>query len=134
QTYTPDDPAVKAVKNYRYAEFLTEELDQREALNYPPMGRMILLRFSSPDADAVENSASKIAELLTQISESQEGESWDILGPTPAQVMRVARRFRWHVLLKLPHNSLTPNILRSLHKHCPSSVKLTIDVDPLNLL
>ncbi len=134
QTYTPEDPAVQAVKNYQYAEFLTTELEQRAALNYPPSGRIILLRLSSSNPDAVEKSAHKIAEFLTKTAESQDDEPWLVLGPAPAQVKRVARRFRWQILLKLSSHSATPTVLRSLHSHCPSSVKLTIDVDPLNLL
>ena len=106
----------------------------RSALNYPPSGQLILLRLSSPDPVAVENTATKLANLLTAIAESQPGAPWTVLGPAPAQVMRVARRFRWQVLLKLDRDAPRPAVLRSLGKHCPSSVKLTIDVDPLNLL
>ncbi|MEM1426963.1 MAG: primosomal protein N', partial [Cyanobacteria bacterium P01_H01_bin.130] len=64
QTYTPEHPAVKAVQTYQYPQFLDEEIAQRAALNYPPVGRIILLRFSSPDAEAVEKTTTKIADLL----------------------------------------------------------------------
>ena len=134
QTYTPEHPAIEAVQNYAYRDFLEEEIEQRSALNYPPSGQLILLRLSSPDPVAVENTATKLANLLTAIAESQPGAPWTVLGPAPAQVMRVARRFRWQVLLKLDRDAPRPAVLRSLGKHCPSSVKLTIDVDPLNLL
>jgi primosomal protein N' (replication factor Y) len=49
--------------------------------------------------------------------------------------MRVARRYRWQILLKFP-----PDIpvelpdLSELRAICPSGVSLTIDVDPLNMM
>ena len=29
-------------------------------------------------------------------------ENWELLGPAPATIMRVARRYRWQILLKFP--------------------------------
>ncbi len=48
--------------------------------------------------------------------------------------MRVARRYRWQILLKFPPTAKADlpdlNILRS---HLPKSVSMTIDVDPINM-
>ena len=55
-----------------------------------------------------------------------------MLGPTPAPILRVAKRYRWHVLIKLPLDQPVPD-LTPLRSHLPKSVRLTIDVDPLNL-
>jgi len=49
--------------------------------------------------------------------------------------MRVARRYRWQILLKFPANVPVklPN-LSELRAICPKDVSLTIDVDPLNMM
>ena len=64
-----------------------------------------------------------------------EAEGVERLGPAPAMILRVARRYHWQILLKLPlqASAKLPDVttLRSL---CASSVSLTIDVDPLNML
>jgi primosomal protein N' (replication factor Y) (superfamily II helicase) len=63
----------------------------------------------------------------------------ELLGPAPANVLRVAGRFRWQLLLKLPPNLQgNPHQWRlpveELKKICDRQIRLTIDVDPLNLL
>jgi primosomal protein N' (replication factor Y) len=49
--------------------------------------------------------------------------------------MRVARRYRWQILLKFP-----PDVpvelpdLEQLRAICAKDISLTIDVDPLNMM
>ena len=48
--------------------------------------------------------------------------------------MKVARRYRWQILLKntATHISQLPD-LNSLKEYCHQSVSMTIDVDPINI-
>lgn len=136
QTYNPDNPVLEAVRDYRLESFTSNELAMREALQYPPFGQLILLKLSSPNESLVEKTADKITQALDEILEVVY-DDYSILGPAPAQILKVARRFRWHILLKLPRNTaaeplkhLIPvDYLRSL---CPSDVRFGIDVDPLH--
>ncbi len=129
QTYTPEHPVIGAVKQHDYQSFSQTELEERQALNYPPYGRLILLRLSSLDPIQVQNTAQIIA---TALSSSK---GFDILGPAPASVVRVANRYRWQIMLKFDPDALPSlpdwDYVRSL---CPNSVSLTIDVDPLNII
>ncbi len=129
QTYTPDHPVVKAVTGHAYEGFIAEEWAQRQMLQYPPAGQMVLLRLSSNDPKAVEQTATTLAE---QVMRRLEDTAYQLLGPAPAPIPRVARRYRWHLLVKGPLNEPLPN-LQDLKHHCPAPVNLTIDVDPLNL-
>jgi primosomal protein N' (replication factor Y) len=129
QTYNPEHQVIEAVKRHDYQSFSTAELEQRQALNYPPYGRLILLRLSSLDPIQVQNTAQIIATALG----TEEG--FEILGPAPASILRVANRYRWQILIKFAPDDL-PKLpdweeVRSL---CPASVSLTIDVDPLNIM
>jgi len=134
QTYTPLHPVIRAVQQHTFTEFLETEHRQRAQLNYPPQGKLILLRLSSPELTAVQATAESLARLLTPDDRDQAG--YDVLGPAPAQVMRVARRYRWQILLKLNRDRPPqfPRPLPDLRQSCPPNVSLTIDVDPLNLL
>jgi primosomal protein N' (replication factor Y) len=129
QTYTPQHPVVEAVAQHDFSTFIEAELQQRQALCYPPYGRLVLLRFSSPDEMAVKQTAEQFAVLIQE----QVGDRWDLLGPAPAAIARVARRYRWQILLKGAIGLPTPD-LQQLRSYCPSSVSLTIDVDPLTIL
>ena len=112
-----------------YQNFIQNELEQREALNYPPDGRLILLRLSSLDDVQVENTATEIAQKLEQQSQI------DVLGPAPANILRVANRYRWQILLKFAPEDL-PKLpdWQEIRQLCPDSVSLTIDIDPLNIM
>ncbi|MEH2046270.1 primosomal protein N' [Nostoc sp.] len=129
QTYTTEHQVIAAVRSHDYQSFSQAELEQRQALNYPPYGRLILLRLSSLDPIQVQNTAQIITTALST------EEEFEILGPAPASILRVANRYRWQILIKFAPDAL-PQLpdweeVRSL---CPSSVSLTIDVDPLNIM
>ncbi len=129
QTYTPEHPVIEAVKHHDYQSFTQAELEQRQALNYPPYGRLILLRLSSLSSISVENVAQTIATALSAHA------GLEILGPAPANILRVANRYRWQILLKFPPHTLPqlPN-WEEVRALCPQSVSLTIDVDPINMM
>ena len=130
QTYSPEHPVIQAVKTHNYNDFSVTELEQRAELNYPPYGNLILIKLSSIDEGEVERAAETLADRLIDILDPE----FEILGPAPANIMRVARRYRWQILLKFPaaaKDSLPDlNLLRS---HLPRSVSMTIDVDPINM-
>jgi primosomal protein N' (replication factor Y) (superfamily II helicase) len=129
QTYTPEHPVIEAVRGHDYTTFTNIELQQRQALNYPPFGRLILLRLSSIDAIQVANAVEIIAAFL------RNGSGYEILGPAPASIMRVANRYRWQIMVKFAPDALPqlPN-WDEIREICPDSVSLTIDVDPLNII
>lgn len=131
QTYTPDHPVILAVKQHEYEEFIQAELTQRSGLNYPPYGRLALLRLSSPDAVAVQATARRLATALTTLI--PEHVEYQVLGPAPATIFRVARRYRWQILVKLVDSAKKFPDLAELRLLCPSTVNLTIDIDPLTI-
>ncbi|WP_036477285.1 primosomal protein N' [Myxosarcina sp. GI1] len=130
QTYSSEHPVVQAVADGDYHNFSNVELQHRAELRYPPYGKLILIKLSSVDEEEVR----KTAEILADECCERLGQYAQILGPAPASIMRVARRYRWQILLKfeleVKNNLPDLNELRSL---CPNSVSMTIDVDPLNM-
>lgn len=129
QTYTPEHPVIEAVQQHNYKEFIEIEWGQRQLLRYPPAGRLVLLRLGGSDGTQVQQVAGAIA---TQVQALLQHIPHEVLGPAPAPIVRVARRYRWHILLKFPEGQAIPSLL-NLKQHCPGDINLTIDVDPLNL-
>ncbi len=133
QTYTPDHPVILAVKRHEYESFIETELQTRRYLNYPPYGRLILLRLSGIDEAEVEQTAQNLAQIL-QPADDALILGYEVLGPAPATIMRIANRYRWQILLKFsPQNLVKLPDWEQLRDRCPPSVNLTIDVDPLNV-
>jgi primosomal protein N' (replication factor Y) len=138
QTYSPEHPVMSAVQRYEFQACVEAELKQRAELNYPPYGQLILVRLSSPQAHAVEASAEQVAAVLKGAIAAEQIPG-EILGPAPANILRVAGRFRWQLMVKLPPN-LAGNPhqwqlpLAAMRDCCNPQVRLTVDVDPLNLL
>jgi primosomal protein N' (replication factor Y) len=126
QTYTPEHPVIQALQRYAYEPFVNAELQSRQGMNYPPYCRLILLRLSSLNQTDVTQTAHELATML-------QSENHEILGPAPAPILRIANQYRWQIILKLNRNQTVDlpqfEILRD---RCPQSVRLSIDVDPLN--
>ena len=134
QTYSPDHPVIDAVVAQDYGAFARSELETRNVLGYPPIGWVILIRLSSPEAMEVQAAANQVAQRLQMLAQGR----YEVLGPSPAMVLRVAQRYRWQVLLKGETNGPTSTPvelhLEELRSVCGPGVSLTIDVDPVNLM
>ncbi len=132
QTYNPDHPVLHAVTRHDYQAFIAAELPERKLLDYPPYGKLILLRFSSLDPVAIERIVTEIGDMLND--KAIEGK-YEVLGPAPATVMRVNNRYRWQIMLKyLPNtNAILPD-WNAIDTKCSNVIKMTIDIDPQNFL
>jgi primosomal protein N' (replication factor Y) (superfamily II helicase) len=130
QTYSPEHEVIQAVQRQQWDSFVATELAQRQALHYPPYGRLLLLRLSGMQSNVVQQTATQVAAALAPLQSA----GIEILGPAPAAIAKIADRYRWQLLLKCPDPDLTPLLdLESLRSLCPSTVSLTLDVDPLTI-
>jgi primosomal protein N' (replication factor Y) len=138
QTYSPDHPVIQAVQCYGFQSCVEAELQKRAELNYPPFGQLVLVRLSSPIESTVEQAAEAVADVVKQAITTQQIPG-EVLGPAPASILRVAGRFRWQLMIKLPPN-LAGNPhpwqlpLTEMRQCCNPQVRLTVDIDPMNLL
>ncbi|MDG2991799.1 primosomal protein N' [Candidatus Synechococcus calcipolaris G9] len=141
QTYAPEHPVIQAVQQYQWHEFAEQELASRQPLDYPPWGQLILLRLSSLNENRVAETAKDLGEWLqNQFAQDTSLSPWQILGPAPATVGKIAQRYRWQILLKSPLRDdkttvhLEPEFIARLRQVCPKDVRLSIDVEPQNFL
>ncbi len=132
QTYSPNHPVIEALRNHNYEQFAHAELENRYAYNYPPSRKLVLLNLSGLDAVEVQQTATLLADVSSQLLADTNHE---ILGPAPASIMRVARRYRWQILLKFPwdEQEMAVSQLRELYNFCPKNISLTINVDPVEI-
>ncbi|MEB3202270.1 MAG: primosomal protein N' [Synechococcus sp.] len=131
QTYCPDHPVIRHLVDGRYGQFLAEELALRRSGGLVPFSRACLLRLSGPAASATATAASALAERIRPALESA---GWQLIGPAPAPVARVAGKSRWQLLLHGPAGHalpLPPEAL--LRQGLPAGVGLAIDPDPISL-
>ncbi len=130
QTYRPDEDPLLCARTHDYASYSTAELRSREDLGYPPYGRMTLFLFRGADEPNVAQAAGECAETL------RAGDpSIDVLGPVPAPLARIQRRYRWQVIAKSDSaRRLNHAARRVLDTHRRRSVALSVDVDPVSML
>jgi len=138
QTYAPDHYALQFLLTHDYQGFFNTESEFRRALNYPPFGRVINLRFDGPKLAQVEKQAQSTAQELRELQNRsiKFRDEIEVLGPAPAPIEKLRNRFRWQLLLKGKQSSLLLELARHALKSFPRSrsVRLHVDVDPYSML
>jgi primosomal protein N' (replication factor Y) len=128
QTYVPENTVIQTVKEHNYESFVQQELTQRKELNLPPYGHLILIQLSSLDAMEVEKTAKIFYDFLVKNFSLD----CEILGPAPANIIKLEKRYRWQILLKFKSRFQTTNFrIRTWYKVCSPSVQLKVDIDPI---
>lgn len=137
QTYNPEYYALESAKSQNYADFYKKEIVSREDFDYPPFSQIIRIIMSSENKYRAEKSAQEIAlRLHTMIDKFGFAERLDVLGPTPCVIERINSKWRFQILIKNKLEDKGHQFISSfLNKiNVPKDIRMSIDVDPLDIL
>ena len=138
QSFSPDHYVFEFVKEHDFRGFSEKELAVRKKLKYPPFTRMVAMEIESDRERAGEVLANNIQQALARILKGTKG--IEVLGPARAALYQINNRFRRHLILRSCDHRQLHSVLRRLYEIpeiktlSNSKVKLTLDVDPVNLL
>jgi len=128
QTYTPDHYAITTAVSGDHEMFYQKEVASRKALGYPPYGRLGRIILDGTTEAKVSEAALSLARDLP----SERGSR--ILGPSPAPLLRIRNRFRWHLLVLSPNHAELVKVLHLARSATIPGVRITTRVDPVQLL
>ena len=137
QTYNPEYYALESAKSQNYRNFYDKEIIAREEFDYPPFSQIIRLVLTCSNNFRAEKSAQEIAlRLCTMIEKYGISERLEVLGPTPCVIERINGQYRFQILVKNKMAEKGHMFVSSfLNKiTMPKDIKLTVDVDPLDIL
>ncbi len=137
QTYNPEYYALESAKSQNYAEFYKTEIVSREEFDYPPFSQIIRIIMSSMNKFRSEKSAQEIAlRLCTMIEKFGFGEHLEVLGPTPCVIERLNSQWRFQIIIKNKLQEKGHQFVSSFLSKitAPKDIKMTVDVDPLDIL
>lgn len=138
QTYNTTHESVLFAQAHDYEGFVQTELMHRQQLNYPPFHKMASVKIQSMDLEKVQKAAQMLSQRSHYLKEKYEAFGpVEILGPAAAPIAKLRNQFRYHILFKCPQPKMLNQFLRRVFgdsKWIESQVKITVDVDPQNLL
>ena len=138
QAHNPEHYVFDYVPQHDYNGFFEKELSLREKLNYPPFTQLVALEIESDTEPEGEAAVHLLKQFLSE--PVRESSGIELLGPSRAALYRINNRYRWHLILRsretAPLQSLVTLCLanRQLRKLTTRKIKITVDVDPMNLL
>lgn len=138
QTYNTEHQSLKAVVQKNFDHFAQQELEERRALFYPPFSRLAMVKIQGASMQLTEQACRLALARAEQLQQKRpEYGALRILGPSPAPIAKLRNKFRFQMLIKSPgHKELNAfcHQLLSDQKWIPTSTKVQIDIDPMNML
>ncbi len=102
QTFQPEHYVIQAAAGHDYASFYRQELERRRELGYPPFARLVRLEYRHTDPQKTEREAHQMAEQIRGWLSAEERRATEMIGPAPCFFTRIARAYRWQILLRGP--------------------------------
>ncbi len=136
QTYNIGSEVFTYLMHGSYEKFYHHDMQARKDLLYPPFVKLVSCECSSSDEFAAERAAGEFADALKPYASS---ETYLLLGPAPADIVRIRGRYRYQILLKLPGKKISSDNLKKLQyslmkKYRRHKLSITIDVDPQSMM
>jgi len=133
QAFTPFHPAIQFARRHDFEGFYEQEMEFREQLKYPPVGRIALLTLKGRNEEKVKFSADYLKHEL----EKAVGDIKDLVlaGPAPAPLLRAETYYRYQIMLRAQRMALLSQRLAGLIRSLtlPEDVTLAVDIDPVDL-
>ncbi len=133
QAFTPFHPAIQFARRHDFEGFYQQEIEFREQLKYPPIGRIALLMLKGRNEEKVRFSADYLKHEL----EKAVGDIKDLViaGPAPAPLLRAETYYRYQIMLRAQRMAALSQRLALLVRSLtlPEDVSLAVDIDPVDL-
>jgi primosomal protein N' (replication factor Y) len=134
QTLFPDHYSIELACRQDYPAFFEQELAFRRAMRYPPVVALIngVVRAAS-DREAM----AAAGDLVGRVREAGGQKPFTVLGPAPAPIARLRGEHRAQFFVKGAPSAradMRAAVLSALRERPDLRRKITIDVDPINIL
>jgi primosomal protein N' (replication factor Y) len=132
QTRVPFHPSIQFARHHDYHGFAEQELEFRKSLDYPPYERFVLITAKGRN----EPKTLYVIEQLAKEIERLELPDTELTGPAPAPIARIEERYRFQIFIRTRRIMAVTPRLRPLFmdRAWPDDIRITIDVDPVDLL
>ena len=126
QTYNPQNPILKTIKDMDENKFYLEEISYRKDAAMPPFSRLISIIISSKSENLLYDVCYNLLEKFPRYNDVK------ILGPAPAPLSFLRGRYRNRFLIKSPKNTFSQDIVKNWieNTQIPKQIRISIDVDP----
>ena len=130
QTRMPEAGWLTRISETEAESTLTEELQLREMLTFPPFARWVRIVCASTKMERATQVATAIVRQCEKIDGLQIG------GPMPCPMERVAGKYRIEIVLRDTSRRLLPWKLEPIMMamKAPSDVRVRVDVDPQDMM
>jgi primosomal protein N' (replication factor Y) len=134
QAFTPFHPAIQFARRHDFEGFYEQEMEFREQLKYPPVGRIALLTLKGRNEEKVKFSADYLKHELEKVVSGIK--DLVLAGPAPAPLLRAETYYRYQIMLRAQRMALLSQRLAGLIRSLtlPEDVTLAVDIDPVVLL
>ncbi len=136
QTFEADNPALRAAQTHDREMFLRVEMPKRSILKYPPYVKLAHVLVWSQDEKLVSKEAKKLQRGLCDSMREFCELGLEISMANPCPFYKVAKNYRWHILMKIPLSLDISDRLETFFRKYRSDKKVNIcvDVDPMQIL
>jgi primosomal protein N' (replication factor Y) (superfamily II helicase) len=133
QSYDPTHHALRSLRSHDHEGFITREAETRSLFGYPPYASAVVVRTEGRDSRAVSALLHTFAACVQKHFADTTGR---LRGPAPAIVERIRGKSRWALLITHTNRQFLHEAIRSARAEIetPSSVRLIIDIDPIDLM
>lgn len=141
QTYNPDHFSIISATEQDLKPFYKAEIGFRKSLHYPPFSRFVQIKISGKNKEKTRQHAQAVGDLCNILKQKSRSlsKSIEILGPVEAPLFKLAKQYRWQILLKglevkLLHRFLNGLWLENRTIINRRDVKVVLDVDPIFMM
>ncbi len=134
QALSPDHYAISRALAHDFQGFYEDEIAFRSELEYPPFSHIAMLELSGNSEQAVDDASKKTASELSRHKPALHARV-TILGPAAAPLGMLRGRHRRQILLKSKQRTDLHRLIKAARETLciPSTVRLTIDIDPVDM-
>lgn len=134
QTYNPEHYSIVYSSQNDYERFFHKELSIRKEMCYPPFTKILCINLSSEDENTVVKNIHKISDALKS---KYEDKGAVILGPSPCEIKRIKKLYRWQIIIKSEILDDISNDIKEIvydNLNCAGEeIRISLDINPNSL-